>query len=231
VEPSRIAELVNPYMVGLDLPPAIYGRLNAYLDLLLRWNARTNLTAIRDPEAIVTRHFGESLFAAKVLLEHVLQVPAALGVWRQPAAGLHGMSDATLTDLGSGAGFPGLPIKLAIPDLRVTLIESQNKKATFLKEVIRALKLGGIEVYSGRGETWEKTADVVTMRAVEKFGDTVAVARKLLAPGGSLCLLTTLAGSSKIRNLPEFVSPVQLPLPGSTDSVVWVGKLAAGGVK
>ena len=62
-----------------------------------------------------------------------------------------------------------MPIKLAFPALQVTLIESQNKKATFLKEVIRALRLDGIEVYNGRAEQWGKQADVVTMRAVERF--------------------------------------------------------------
>src|SRR5580704_1127091 len=67
VQSSQIAELLTSYIVGLELPPGIYDQLGVYLEMLLRWNARTNLTGIRDPEQIVTRHFGESLFAAGVL--------------------------------------------------------------------------------------------------------------------------------------------------------------------
>ncbi|MGB9145730.1 MAG: 16S rRNA (guanine(527)-N(7))-methyltransferase RsmG, partial [Acidobacteriaceae bacterium] len=85
-------------------------QLDAYLALLLRWNARMNLTAVRDPESILRRHFAESLFAA----EHI---PPGV---------------ATLLDFGSGAGFPGIPIAIARPEIAVTLAESQNKKAAFL---------------------------------------------------------------------------------------------------
>src|ERR1700728_3898680 len=94
---SAIATLLIP---SLTPPAAILPQLSAYLDLLLKWNARTNLTAIRDPEEIVRRHFGESLFVARHL----------------PACD-------TLLDLGSGAGFPGIPIQLALPELNVTLAE------------------------------------------------------------------------------------------------------------
>ncbi len=235
MDPSRIAELLNPYIVGLDLPPGIHDQIGAYLGLLLRWNAKTNLTAVRDPEQIVTRHFGESLFAAGVLFgDDVLSLGLssradpergrggpegpAFSDNRQPATdnlissagtpskpwfGLGGIRDAqtpsmTLADLGSGAGFPGLPIKLAFPALQVTLIESQNKKATFLKEVIRALRLDGVEVYSGRAEQWGKHADVVTLRAVEKFAAVLPVASGLVAPGGRLCLLIGAGHSESI---------------------------------
>src|ERR1022692_1287749 len=121
MDAARIAELLGPFLGGEPLSPDLAAQLQAYLELLLRWNARINLTAVRDPEQIVTRHFGESLFAARVLRD-----TGAL------AAG------ATLADVGSGAGFPGIPIQLFAPDVRVTLIESQNKKATFLREVVRA---------------------------------------------------------------------------------------------
>ncbi len=172
VHSSAIAELLTSYTVGLKLPPGIYDHLGAYLQILLRWNAKTNLTAIRDPEQIVTRHFGESLFAAGVLFGTESLKPGT-----------------TLADLGSGAGFPGIPIKLAFPQLHVTLIESQNKKATFLKEVIRALRLEGIDVYNGRAEQWGKQADVVTLRAVERFDSALPIAAQLLSPNGELCLL------------------------------------------
>jgi len=84
------------------------GQISTYLDLLIKWNAKTNLTAIRDPEEIVRRHFGESLFAASKLYPD------------DPSA------EETLIDFGSGAGFPGVPIKIHAPELHVILIESQN---------------------------------------------------------------------------------------------------------
>src|SRR6202021_2800782 len=109
-------------------PPSaiLIPQLSLSPDLLLKWNSRTNLTAIRDPEEIVRRHFGESLFTGT-------QLPEA----------------TTLLDFGSGAGFPGLPIQLLLPNLQVTLAESQNKKATFLREVIRTLGLR-TEVWAAR---------------------------------------------------------------------------------
>src|SRR5580698_11231452 len=124
---AKIAELLAPYIA----PPAtILSPLSLYLDILLKWNARTNLTAIREPEEIVRRHFGESLFAAQYL----------------------GLCP-TLLDFGSGAGFPGLPIAILKPEIAVTLAESQNKKATFLREVIRTLQLPNAEVWGSRVET------------------------------------------------------------------------------
>ena len=107
---QRISDLLRDYYP--DPSPQLLDQLSDYLDLLLKWNTRTNLTAIRDPEEIVRRHFGESLFTAT----------------RLPAC-------HSLLDLGSGAGFPGIPIQLALPEICVTLAESQNKKASFLREV------------------------------------------------------------------------------------------------
>jgi len=98
-------------------------------------------------------------------------------------------TSVTLADVGSGAGFPGVPIKLFAPETQLTLIESQNKKATFLREVARALGLSHIVVHCGRAETWGGHADVVTLRAVEKFAATLPVAAALVAPHGSLALL------------------------------------------
>jgi 16S rRNA (guanine527-N7)-methyltransferase len=238
VQSSQIAELLMSYIVGLELPSGIYDQLGAYLEILLRWNARTNLTAIRDPEQMVTRHFGESLFAAGVLFgSGAPPIPGvgmsgtqqiSLGAPSQPEFGLGGIRDAqspstTLADLGSGAGFPGLPIKLAFPELHVTLIESQNKKATFLKEVIRALKLDGIEVYMGRAEQWGKQADVVTLRAIERFPSILPVARNLVVTGGRLCLLIGCAQKDALGSISGFTIEVEKRVPDRPDSAVVVG--------
>jgi len=170
-----------------------------YLDLLLRWNARTNLTAIREPEEIVRRHFGESLFAA-----------ANLG---QP------MPD-TLLDLGSGAGFPGLPIAMAHPDLAVTLAESQNKKSTFLREVVRTLGLRNVEVWAGRAEALPpgRRFHTVALRAVDDMAAALAAASPLAT--NQLLLLTT--GEP---DLPEgFGTESSLPIPGSASGIVLLAR-------
>jgi len=169
MDTTRIAELLRPYMAEAGPPAALLEHLQRYLDLLLLWNARVNLTAVRNREEIVTRHFGESLFAARILLGD--------------------SRSGSLADVGSGAGFPGIPIKLFAPELALTLIESHNKKATFLREVIRTLQLDGSEVFCGRAEQWGETADLVTLRAVEQFERSLPVAAALVAPGGKLCLL------------------------------------------
>src|SRR5271165_753967 len=170
---TRLAELLRPFLDGTVPGPKLVDLLQLYLDLLLRWNARINLTSVREPEQIVTRHFGESLFAAQALLGE-----------RNGAA-----KSLALADVGSGAGFPGIPIKLFAPELALTLIESHNKKATFLREVVRALELDGSEVFCGRAEQWGETADLVTLRAVEQFERSLPVAASLVAFGGKLCLL------------------------------------------
>jgi 16S rRNA (guanine527-N7)-methyltransferase len=168
---SAIATLITPY---LPTPPAsLLPQLSAYLDLLLKWNARTNLTAIRDPEEIVRRHFGESLFAAA----HVAP------------------DTETLLDYGSGAGFPGLPIALLRPDIQVTLAESQNKKSTFLREAVRTLNLPNVEVWAARAETLPpgRQFHTVALRAVDNMEAALPAAKAYISPGGELVLLTTTA--------------------------------------
>jgi 16S rRNA (guanine527-N7)-methyltransferase len=189
LSPAQIATLLTPYLEG-EGPPELYPQLSTYLDLLLKWNARTNLTAIRDPEEIVRRHFGESLFAGRHLPTET----------------------RTLLDFGSGAGFPGLPIQLLRPELAVTLAESQNKKATFLREAVRTLGLK-TEVWAARVEDMapERRFEVVAMRAVDNMDAALAAARVRIAPGGQLAVLTTAqqaSGSGKLVPLPNSESGV-----------------------
>jgi 16S rRNA (guanine527-N7)-methyltransferase len=154
---SAIETLLAPY-IAVD--KVLAEKLSVYLDLLLRWNARTNLTAIRSPEEIVRRHFGESLFAGANLGEPLPD---------------------TLLDLGSGAGFPGLPIALLHPLIAVTLAESQNKKATFLREVVRTLELPNVEVWAGRAEDLAagRRFHTVALRAVDNMQAALAAAAEL----------------------------------------------------
>jgi 16S rRNA (guanine527-N7)-methyltransferase len=204
----RIAELLRPFTGEAALPPLLLEQLQSYLELLLRWNARINLTAVRDSEQMVTRHFGESLFAARALLEDRTSYAASLA------------------DVGSGAGFPGVPIKLFAPEMELTLIESQGKKATFLREVLRALHLYGAQVFCGRAEDWGKTADLVTLRAVEQFERALPVAAKLMAPGGRLCLLV---GTGQMKRAQEIMGDAwswkkPVAVPRSKERVVVIAE-------
>ena len=206
MDTARIAELLLPFTGADRLPASLLERLQLYMDLLLRWNARINLTSVRSPEYIVTRHFGESLFAAKILLDsessnsggaRALRHNQALETIPQnfsppilvPVLSPSPLEIQTLADVGSGAGFPGILIKLFAPGLALTLIESHSKKATFLREVVRALDIDGVDVFTGRAEDWGKKADLVTFRAVEKFGRILPVAANLVAENGRLGLL------------------------------------------
>jgi 16S rRNA (guanine527-N7)-methyltransferase len=196
-------------------------QISSYLDLLLRWNSRVNLTAVREPDAIITRHFGESLFTARHLF------PSAQAAWGQPPSAVQagrGSEPPRVFDFGSGAGFPGLPIKIWTPHLDLTLIESNQKKAAFLREVIRKLSLNSAAVFFGRAEDFHGQADVVTLRAVERFESSVPVAARLVAPEGRLALLIGEAQVARTRDLiPNFRWHEPLPIPLSSNRVLLIG--------
>jgi 16S rRNA (guanine527-N7)-methyltransferase len=228
-EQHRVSARLNAFLAARGLEPldsALAARFEDYLSLLLRWNVRVNLTAIRDEEGILSRHFVESILCARAL-------PAGI---------------ATLLDFGSGAGFPGIPIALCRPEIAVTLAESQGKKAAFLSEAVRQLGLAakqtadrldpeggggfnprmtpaetvgalapaGCSVYSGRAETLTAKFDCVTLRAVDKMERAVQSAAKLVRPGGWLALMTTgkELDALKAGAVAEFTWRGALPLPG-----------------
>ncbi|MGC2260684.1 MAG: 16S rRNA (guanine(527)-N(7))-methyltransferase RsmG [Candidatus Sulfotelmatobacter sp.] len=186
--------------------------ISTYIDILTHWNARINLTAIRNEEEIVTRHFGESLFAARRLLPEASGSEAGKGRVR-------------VADLGSGAGFPGIPMKLWAPSIQLTLIESSHKKATFLREVCRSLTFTDIDIQNVRGEEVVQTYDLVTLRAVEKFAEALRVAARLISSGGQLGLLI---GSSQVdltrSTLPMMDWKAALSVPLSQSRVLLIGK-------
>jgi 16S rRNA (guanine527-N7)-methyltransferase len=202
---SRIAALLAPYLGDAPTPATLLPQLSTYLDLLLRWNARTNLTAIRDPERIVERHFGESLFCALQLAPH-LSLPSSL------------FPPPCLLDFGSGAGFPGLPIQLLLPDLHVTLAESQGKKASFLREAIRSLNLPHTTVWASRVEDMSpsQTFSAVTLRAVDNMQVALAAARRRVTPLGWLVTLSESSSPTATHNL---------PLPGTSPGFVTLEQL------
>jgi 16S rRNA (guanine527-N7)-methyltransferase len=220
MDPARISDLLAPFLRA-PLSEIQLRRLSTYLDLLLRWNQRTNLTALRDAESIVTRHFGESLFAVDQLFPHAASP--------QPLPGAENASPAfpRVVDVGSGAGFPGIPIHISSSSIKSTLVESNNKKVAFLREVCRALTLTSIDVFAGRAENFPSRADVVTLRAVDRFDTVLRVAAALVAPAGRLALLITSAQTKSVYALKEFAWTDPAPVPASTSRIILIGERTA----
>jgi 16S rRNA (guanine527-N7)-methyltransferase len=193
---ARIAALLEPF-IEQPLSALQLNHISMYIDILQRWNARINLTAIRKEEEIVTRHFGESFFLAR----HIFVADSASTQPPGTPPITHSVSSGNLTrvlDIGSGAGFPALPLKIWAPYIHLTLIESNQKKATFLREVARALILTDINIIAARAETISAQAEVVTLRAVEHFEAILPQATSFLAPNGTMALLI---GSSQVHLL------------------------------
>jgi 16S rRNA (guanine527-N7)-methyltransferase len=229
IDKARIAELLHPFLgeasQGID-----FTSISIYIDILLRWNSRMNLTAIRSPEEIVQRHFGESLFTAQMLFPRASCArgssrsahSSSRGCMPQGTPAAQQRKKQTLADVGSGAGFPGIPIKLWAPELYVTLIESNQRKATFLREITRALTLTDIDIKNSRAETLPQGLfDTVTLRAVERFETILPVAVRLVAPAGRLGLLI---GSSQVGQaltlLHDFDAKDPIPIPRAQSRVV-----------
>lgn len=203
---ASAGERLNVLLVEARLEPldaSVARRFAGYLALLLRWNVRMNLTAIRDEEGILARHFVESIACARAL-------PAGI---------------VTLLDFGSGAGFPGIPIALCRPEIAVTLAESQGKKAAFLQEAVRVLGCSAT-VYSGRAETLTEQFDCVALRAVERMHEAVMSAGRLVRVGGWLAPMTTSGelGALEEGAGAEFSWTEPIRLPSGEDRLLALGR-------
>jgi 16S rRNA (guanine527-N7)-methyltransferase len=231
VDTARIAALLQPFLEP-SLSPSQLDQISTYIDLLLRWNARINLTSIRHPEEIVTRHFGESFFLAR----HLFPKSVALTLLSANADSTHPPATSQLSepfaphvlDIGSGAGFPAVPLKLWAPHIRLTLIESNHKKAAFLREVARALTLTNINVITDRAEVLAARpdfprAEVVTLRAVEHFAAVLPQAVTLMAPSATLALLIGAAQIPYLTTLTALKWCPQIPVPQSHTRVLSIG--------
>ncbi len=172
----------------LDVPVPVQERLLHYLDFLADWNRHTNLTAVRDPAAMVTRHLLDSL----ALLPY-----------------LHGTK---LADLGSGAGLPGIPLALARPDIEVTLVDSNGKKARFLAAAVTELGLSA-QVAHSRIEQLGGRYDTVTARALASLAQMLAWGGRLLAPGGVWLAQKGQYPHAELAALPAGYAARTLPLP------------------
>lgn len=188
-------------LTGLSLEAT--EKFSVYLDLLQRWNSRLNLTAIREPEEILRRHFLECIFCAQ-------QLPDEIDI---------------LLDFGSGAGLPGIPIAISRPEISVTLAESQAKKASFLREVVRTLGLRA-EVYDGRVEDIPsgRIFDAVTLRAVDKMLLACQAALPRIKPGGQMIVFATENTASGIqRKIEDLTWDTPLKVPFSHQEVLLFG--------
>lgn len=181
--------------LGITVPPAARALLLDYLRELTTWNATYNLTAVRDPLAMVTRH----------VLDCLAILPFVSGV--------------NLADVGSGAGLPGIVLALAKPNLDVVMIESSRKKAAFLRHVRRRLPVANITVIQQRVEQYTppERFDIVTCRAFASAADTAQLAGHLIAPGGRVLLMKGRDPSAELAALPldfQAVDTVALTVPG-----------------
>lgn len=185
---------------GLELARAQCAALSAYIDLLGQWNRVFNLTGIRSPEALVERHLVESLTLAPLL------------------------RGRRVADIGTGAGLPGIPLAIAAPERKFTLIESRAKRVRFLRHVVSMLGLGNACVEHCRAEDLPSAPpfDTVLARAVAPPEQLIRLARPLLAPGGILLVLTAAHLAEELRSLgPRLgLEPIRPETDGRMSSVI-----------
>jgi 16S rRNA (guanine527-N7)-methyltransferase len=172
--------------LGLELAPAQVGALAALLAELADWNTRVNLTAIDDAAEAVDKHLLDSLAVRPYL------------------------KGLAIADVGSGAGFPGLPLAIADPDRRFCLIESTGKKARFLRHVVERLDLPNVEVLAARAESYRPPVpfDSVIARALGSLSEFIRVAGHLAGTGGRLLAMKGKVPEAEIRALPKGWKPV-----------------------
>jgi 16S rRNA (guanine527-N7)-methyltransferase len=189
---------------GILSTSEISSAIRAYIPLMLHWNRKISLTTVTDQIEIVRFHFGESMFSASILAN----------------------KNGRLADVGSGAGFPGIPLKLVTPTLEVVLIESNAKKASFLAEVIRELKIGRVEVYRGSFEGFDGEGlgfDYITARALGMHETLVNWARGAVKSGGSLILWLGERDAVQVARQRHWEWREPLLIPGSQRRTILAG--------
>jgi 16S rRNA (guanine527-N7)-methyltransferase len=167
--------------LGLSLPQPTQQRLLDYLSLLTKWNQAYNLTAVRDPSEMVSQH----------LLDCLAVVPY--------------VSALTILDVGSGAGLPGVPLALALPNAQVTLLDSSQKKTAFLRQAVIELGLGNATIECARVERWPtaESFELVISRALSDLSEFVTLAGRLVAAGGALAAMKGVYPHEELAHLPH----------------------------
>jgi len=200
---DQILSTLLPFQTSLSKDQT--SKIREYLRLLLKWNQSVSLTSVVDPVEILARHFGESMFAS----------------------GLIPVENCRLADLGSGAGFPGLALKIVCPSLRLILIESNKKKCAFLLEVVRSLQLDEVEVLPVRFDQIHgihNFAEIITARAVGRFSDILRWARAALGHRGHIALWLGGQDSTNVSTMPGWIWQPAVKIPESQRRFVLIGR-------
>ncbi len=179
--------------LGITLPDAAQRQMLAFRDLLLKWNRTYNLTALRDPEQAIAHHLLDSL----AILPHVGPGP--------------------LLDVGSGGGLPGLPLAIARRDLAVAMVDTVQKKASFLQQAAIELGLENVTVHHARVEEMQGQYAQISSRAFAELGIFVSLTRHLLAPGGRWLAMKGLRPGAELQALPADITVdavIPLAVPG-----------------
>ena len=203
ISSRQICDALSPYGVLPD--DNQIAKIRDYTLLLLRWNRSISLTSVTDPAEIVGRHFGESMFASKILP----------------------IKDCRLVDIGTGAGFPGLALKIACPGIHLTLIESNKKKCAFLAEVVRNLKFADVEIRPERFEQIRPEtflANIVTSRAVGDFKQLLRWSTNALGHRGHLMLWVGSEDSTRIASTPGWIWQPAVRIPESQRRFILIGR-------
>jgi len=182
------------HSLKLDVPAAQQQVLLAYVDLLITWNKSFNLTAIRDPHDMVSRH----LLDALVALPYIMRGP--------------------VLDVGSGAGLPGIPLAITRPDLHFTLLDSNGKKIRFIKQVLITLQLANVDVVQSRVESYQTDVQfgLIISRAFSSLGQFIQLTRHLLASDGEWLAWKGELDAADVQEVSQLAHiaatiPVQLP--------------------
>ena len=180
---------------GITPAPEKTESIRRYISLLLEWNQKISLTGLSDPAEIASRHFGECWFVTRLL----------------------GLEAGRLADVGSGAGFPGLALKVLCPGLEIMLIEQNKKKSAFLAEIIRSLSLEGVSVFASAYEDWsapQASLDFITARAIGQYPRFLKWAAPVLKPGGKAILWLGDEESNHLQSKSgwSWNLPVRIPL-------------------
>ena len=204
---AEIANALSPY-INAPLTDPQLARIAAYLGLLKKWNQTIPLTSIEADSEIVARHFGESIFASRFLA----------------------CDTGRLADVGSGAGFPGIPLKICLPALRVTLIEPNLKKCAFLRELTVVLALESVEILRNPYENVAsppESFDFVCSRALGNYRRLLQWARRVLTPGGHVILWLGLDDATSLSRQEGWNWQLPANIPESKRRVLLIGQAAS----
>lgn len=202
---EQISLALSPFTAGLRMSSSELAKIQEYIEILTIWNQSVSLTAVSDKPEIVARHFGESIFAASA-------VPILSG---------------RLADVGSGAGFPGLPLKIVSEGLSVVLLEPSLKKSAFLNEVATKLELNGVEVSRSRYEEYRPGGapfDFICSRALGGYRQLLRWAKSMLAPDGRVVLWLGEQDSILVGGTRGWSWDLPIRIPESRRRVIQVGR-------